>query len=221
MSRVIISALIPLECKRKRILFIGLSLIALLLFAATGWCNLSSSVSKYKNKTVSKEEIRKLARYDHLIRYFSDFAYFVPKHKVNPDFIRALIVAESGVDPKAISTKKALGLGQILLSTGQQAGKELFQLKTTFRYVSKAQLNNLNRNDLFDPAINILLTCYLISKYNYKFKGKLDLVVSAWNAGENTQSLAYGQHAPYQETENLIGKINGYFTYLLKNKVFP
>ena len=203
----------------RRLLFF--SVIVFLIFPATGLCNLSNSVSKYRNSDVSEEEIKKLAQYDHLIRYFSNFAYFVPKHKVNPDFVRALIVAESGVNPKAISSKKALGLGQILLSTGQLAGKELSQSKTTFRYASKSRLKNLNQADLFDPAINILLTCYLISKYNYKFKGRLDLVVSAWNAGENTHSLTYGRHAPYQETENLIGKINGYYTYLLKNKIFP
>jgi len=203
----------------RRLLFF--SVIVFLTFPAAGLCNLSNSVSKYRNSNVSEEEIRKLAQYDHLIRYFSNFAYFVPKHKVNPDFVRALIVAESGVNPEAISSKKALGLGQILFSTGQLAGKELSQSKTTFRYASKYRLKNLNQADLFDPAINILLTCYLISKYNYKFKGRLDLVVSAWNAGENTHSLTYGQHAPYQETENLIGKINGYYTYLLKNKIFP
>ena len=78
----------------------------------------------------------------------------------------------------------------------------------------------MSQNDLFDPAINILLTCYLVAKYNYKFDGKLDLVVSAWNAGENTDSLNYGLHAPYQETENLIGKINAYYIYLLKNYTF-
>jgi len=130
-------------------------------------------------------------------------------------------VAESGVNPEAISKKKALGLGQILLATGRQAGKELSQSKTNFKYASKSRLNNLDRKDLFDPAINILLTCYLISKYNYKFNGRLDLVVSAWNAGENTNSLSRGQHAPYEETENLIGKVNGYYTFLLKNKIFP
>ncbi len=196
-------------------------LYAFLFFTATGWCNLDISVQKHKNSGLTEEEIRKLVSYDHLIRYFSNFAYFVPRHKVHPDFIRALIVAESGVNPKAVSSKKALGLGQILLSTGQQAGKELFQSKIEFKYASKSRLKNLTRTDLFDPAINILLTCYLISKYNYKFKGKLDLVISAWNAGENTPSLSYGRHAPYQETENLIGKVNGYYTYLLKNKVFP
>ncbi len=201
------------------LLFLGV--ITFSIFSTTGWCNLSSSVNKYKNNGVSKEQIKKLTRYDHLIRYFSNFAYFVPRHKVNPDFIRALIVAESGVNPRAISKKKALGLGQIILSTGRQAGKELSQSQTTFSYAPKSRLKNLNQADLFDPAINILLTCYLISKYNSKFKGRLDLVVSAWNAGENTNSLTYGRHAPYQETENLIGKINGYYTYLLKNKIFP
>ena len=104
------------------------SLIAVFFFTASGWCNLTTSVNKYKNSDMTDEQIRKLARYDHLIRYFSNFAYFVPKHKVNPDFIRALIVAESDVNPRAISTMKALGWGQILLSTGRPAGKELSRI---------------------------------------------------------------------------------------------
>ena len=203
----------------RRILLLGA--IFFLIGTVSGWANLNNSVNKYRNSGLTEKEIRKLSQYDHLIRYYSNFAYFVPRHKVNPDFIRALIVAESGVNPEAISKKKALGLGQILLATAQQAGKELSHSKTDFKYAPKSRLNNLNRTDLFDPAINILLTCYLISKYNYKFDGRLDLVVSAWNAGENTASLSRGQHAPYEETENLIGKINGYYTYLLKNKIFP
>lgn len=183
--------------------------------------DLHSAVIKYKNNRVSQDEVKKLARYDHLIRYFSGFSYFIPRHKVSPNFIRALILAESGANHLAVSNKKALGLGQILLTTGKEAAIKLSQSKTHFRYVSKVQLENLNSNDLFDPAINILLTCYLVAKYNYKFDGKLDLVVSAWNAGENTNSLNYGRHAPYRETENLIGKVNAYYVYLLKHGTFP
>lgn len=59
-----------------------------------------------------------------------------------------------------------------------------------------------------------------MAKYNYKFDGKLELVVSAWNAGENIPSLSRGRHAPYLETENLIGKINAYYLYLLNHKPF-
>lgn len=182
--------------------------------------SLENSIKKYENSSVSQADIKKLARYDHLIRYFSNFSYFVPKHRVSPNFIRALILAESGANTKAVSNKNALGLGQILLTTGKEAAKELAQSSTNFQYVSKRQLTNLSQTDLFDPAINILLTCYLVAKYNYKFDGKLHLVVSAWNAGENTAALSHGQHAPYKETEDLIGKVNAYYVYLLKHKNF-
>ncbi len=182
--------------------------------------NLDDSVKKYKNNNVSQDDIKKLARYDHLIRYFTNFSYFVPRHKVSPNFIRALILAESGGNARAVSNKNALGLGQILLTTGKEAATKLAQSATHFQYVSKRQLEDLSANDLFDPAINILLTCYLVAKYNYKFDGKLHLVVSAWNAGENTASLSLGQHAPYQETEDLIGKVNAYYVYLLKHRIF-
>jgi soluble lytic murein transglycosylase len=182
--------------------------------------SLENSINKYRNSSVSQADIQKLAPYDHLIRYFTNFSYFVPRHRVAPNFIRALILAESGANAQAVSNKNALGLGQILFTTGKEAATILAQSSTHFEYVSKKQLANLSMNDLFDPAINILLTCYLVAKYNYKFDGKLHLVVSAWNAGENTESLSYGQHAPYQETEDLIGKVNAYYVYLLKHKNF-
>ncbi len=192
-----------------------------LLVHTESYGSLYKSIQKYKNNSISQTAINRLVQYDSLIRYFTDFSYFVPRHKVSPDFIRALILAESGAHPKAVSNKKALGLGQILLTTGQQAGLELARSTTRFRYVSKNTLLHLKKNDLFDPAVNILLTCYLIAKYNYKYDGKLHLVMTAWNAGENTESLRHGNHAPYPETEDLIGKVNGYYIYLLQNKIFP
>lgn len=180
--------------------------------------DLTDYVRKYQSATLSREALNRIGKYDHYIQYFTSFNYFRPNHKVSPDFLKALILAESGADPKAVSDKNALGLGQIILSTGKQAGRALYNSNTHFRYVPKSRLKNITREDLFDPATNILLTCYLIAKYNYKFEGKLELVLSAWNAGENTESLSKGQHAPYQETQNLIGKVNGYYIYLLKQR---
>ncbi len=189
--------------------------------ATKSYGSLQNSVVKFQHIKIIRQDIEKLAQFDEYIRYFSDFSYFLPKHKVSADFVRALILAESGANPQAVSEKNARGLGQILFPTGSQAGKELAKSLTSFRHVSKHTLNSLREEDLFDPAINILLTCYLIAKYNYKFEGRLDLVVSAWNAGENTESLNIGQHAPYRETEDLIGKINAYYIYLLKTRKFP
>jgi soluble lytic murein transglycosylase-like protein len=209
---------------RQSQFFVLYLLLGILFFLAAGTkshSSLHTSINKYKNNHINHYQLQKISRYDHLIRYFTGFSYFIPKNKISPDFIRALILAESGASADAVSSENALGLGQILLSTGKDAAAQLAQSKVHFRYVSKERLRNLRAEDLFDPAINILLTCYLIAKYNYKFDGKLELVVSAWNAGENTKSLSYGKHAPYQETENLIGKINAYYVYLLKHKLFP
>jgi len=201
-------------------IFLSISFCCLTFLQSESKGSLYGSVRKYKNHTVNQQAINRLSEYDTFIRYFTNFSYFVPRHKVSPDFIRALILAESGANPKAVSNRNALGLGQILLTTAREAGKELAKSTTTFRYVSRNTLVNLKKNDLFNPAVNILLTCYLIAKYNHKFDGKLHLVLTAWNAGENTKSLNEGRHAPYRETEDLIGKVNGYYVYLLRNKVF-
>lgn len=171
-------------------------------------------VKKYENVKISGQSLKNLQDYQHLIEYFCGFAFFQPRHKVHPDFIRALILAESEANPEAISHKDARGLGQILPETGQIAARELYARQTEFTHVQRAKLKKLNAADLYDPAINILLTCYLISKYNYQYDGQLQLVVSAWNAGAN--AIENNQPPDYRETLDLIGRINGYYKYLLR-----
>jgi soluble lytic murein transglycosylase-like protein len=201
--------------KHKIIVFLLLfSFLPPIFFSSAA--NLSSAVEKHKHIKITSDQLQKLQKYSHLIRYFSNFSFFRPRYKVSPDFIRALILAESNCNTFAVSPKDALGLGQIIHSTGKKAAKDLYKKNIQFRYINTYKLQNLRREDLFDPAINILLTCYLISKYNYRFNGRIDLVVSAWNAGENVDSLKIGLPAPYSETHNLIGKVNAYYLHLLK-----
>ncbi len=192
------------------------ALLGLSCTGASGQSDLYTYVRKFQKTSLSQEALHRIKKYDELIAYFTGFSYIRPHHRVNPDFVKALILAESGADPQAVSNKKALGLGQIILSTGRLAGRELAKTGTTFRYVPKSTLIDIDRQDLFDPATNILLTCYLLAKYNAMFEGKLELVLSAWNAGEHTESLRYGQYAPYEETKTLIGRVNGYYLFLLR-----
>jgi soluble lytic murein transglycosylase-like protein len=168
--------------------------------------------------TLSPERLHKIDRYQGLIDYYASFSFVEPRHKVSPDFIKALILAESDANPEAVSPKNAIGLGQIIASTGIEAAQELSRGTVDFHTVSRKRLGALSADDLFDPAVNILLTCYLIAKYNQKFNGKLALVLSAWNAGENIKELKRGEYAPYQETHELIGKVNGYYRCLLQQK---
>ncbi len=135
--------------------------------------------------------------------------------EIHPDFTRALILAESNGDPLALSSKKARGLTQIIYTTGKEAAEAITRSQTIdleqLEYVTRNQLEQLNPEDLHDPAINIMLACYLISKYNQEYQGHLDLVVSAWNAGAG--SISNNQPPEYDETLNLIGKINGLFRF--------
>lgn len=178
--------------------------------------SLDHYVRKYKKIQATPSQLQKLRRYNHLITYYSSFTFFKPKHKVNPDFIKALILAESNGNPLARSNKNALGLTQIIYTTGKEAAEKLAKRRESYRYINKNRLENLQPADLFDPAVNILLACYLISKYNHQHDGKLDLVLSAWNAGEN--SIVNSRVPRYPETRNLIGKVNGYFIYFLNRK---
>lgn len=178
--------------------------------------NLSDYLKQYSTLEVSQVQLNRLGKFDHFIEHFCSFSFFEPHHKVNPDFLRALILAESSANPKAVSHKQARGLTQIIHATGKLAAKELAAKKMNFHYVSRDKLLNFKAKDLHDPAVNILLACFLISKYNYIFKGRLDLVVSAWNAGE--YSIVDNNPPPYRETMNLIGKVNGYYISLLQKK---
>jgi len=187
--------------------------------SAANCAQLKQSLEKYTGTRVSRKALNRLAPFNRYINYYSQFTFFKPRHKVSPDFIRALILAESSANPQAISNKGAMGLAQIIYTTGKQAALELSNSRFHFRRVSRTRLRNLKKNDLFEPEMNILLTCYLISKYNYKFKGKLELVLTAWNAGENQKELTKGKVAPYRETQDLIGKVNSYYIDLLRKRI--
>ena len=208
----------PKQTLKSVFFLLSICACTVLLAPTSGHSQLTNSVNKYKDVNLSSERLNKIGQYQGLIAYFTGFTFFQPRHKVSPDFIRALILAESDANPRAISRKNAIGLGQIIASTGIEAGVELSKGTVDFHNISRARLSNLSEEDLYDPAVNILLTCYLIAKYNYKFNGQLALVLSAWNAGENIKELKQGQYAPYQETHELIGKVNGYYLCLLQQK---
>jgi len=175
-------------------------------------------IYKHRATTITPQAMQRLRQYDPLVRYFTSLSYFRPRHKVSADFVRALILAESSAQRNAVSPVGALGLTQIMPATGRQAAQELYESGARFRHVSRERLKNLESQDLLDPAINILIASYLIAKYNEKFNGRIELVVSAWNAGEFAPALAAGRHAPYEETKNLIGRVNSYYLHLQRQK---
>ena len=154
--------------------------------------------------------LKAIHKYDKYIKYFSSFAFHRPGKNVNPNYIRALICVESAGNPRAVSPAKAYGLTQILLPTGKGWAKELYESGYDFEYVDERKLKKLSVQDLFDPAINILLACYGTDKFNAMFGGRdMVYIAASWNAGHHAV-IKHKNSPPYNETIDFIGKINGY-----------
>lgn len=84
------------------------------------------------------------------------------KEGVSADLVRAVMERESGFKPCAVSTKGAEGLMQLMPATAQEMGVA----------------------DPFDPASSVNGGTKLLKRLMTKYKDNLDLILSAYNAGE-------------------------------------
>jgi hypothetical protein len=172
-------------------------------------------LKKHAHERPPKSTQERLKKFEEYIDYFTSLSYTRPGFKVDANFIRALVSAESAADPYAVSNKNAIGLSQITIATGKIAAKELYKTKYDFDHVDEERLINLQESDLYDPAINLLICTYLIDKYIRNYKGNLALIISAWNAGPGAVRQ-YRGYPPYNETLTLIARVNAYFKHYQK-----
>ena len=121
-------------------------------------------------------------RFDHLISEFSG------KHQVDFALIKAMIRAESGFNPYAVSRKGAKGLMQLMPGTALR----------------------MNVVDAYNPKQNIdggvRYIKYLLSLFN----NDLRLSLAAYNAGENLVS-ELRTIPPYRETVDYIRRVQSYY----------
>lgn len=113
---------------------------------------------------------------------------WAPQYAVDPDLVLALIGVESRFDPAAESPKKAQGLMQLIPATAARFG-----VKNSFN-----ALDNLKGG-----------LAYLRWLMAY-FKGDVELVLAAYNAGEETVER-YRGIPPYRETRNYVRQITSVY----------
>lgn len=108
---------------------------------------------------------------------------------IDPALIRAVISAESGYNPDAVSRKGAVGLMQLMPETAR-------------RY---------NVTDSRDPAQNIHGGARYLSDLLQMFDNDPRLAVAAYNAGEQAV-IKYGNRIPpYRETMDYVPKVLRYY----------
>lgn len=113
--------------------------------------------------------------------------YFSYANNVDPRLVVAVIAVESGFDPKAVSPKGAMGLGQLMPKTAAGLGVK----------------------NPFDPLENISASIRLIRGHLEKFEGhpqQLALALACYNAGSGAVRRFNGV-PPYKETQAYIDKV--------------
>jgi len=106
------------------------------------------------------------------------------KQGLAPEFVAAVIDAESDFRPSLVSNKNAQGLMQIIPSTGRLMGA----------------------NNLFNPTENIRAGTRYLRYLKRRFPGDSQLVLAAYNAGEGVIGR-FGGIPPYPETQQYVKKV--------------
>jgi len=103
---------------------------------------------------------------------------------LEPELIKAVITAESNFNHRAVSSKGAKGLMQIMPSNYKELGIL----------------------DPFNPSENIMGGSKYLRKLLQIHKGKLKLALASYNAGPNAVKR-YKGIPPYKETKNYVAKV--------------
>ncbi len=114
--------------------------------------------------------------------YIDDIA---KQYHLHPGLLHAIVLVESGYDPRALSRKGAQGLMQLMPSTAHRYGVD----------------------DSYDPQQNLRGGAQYLKDLLQLFEFDIKLALAAYNAGENAV-IKYGkQIPPYPETENYVRKV--------------
>ncbi|HTS68538.1 MAG TPA: lytic transglycosylase domain-containing protein [Terriglobia bacterium] len=110
------------------------------------------------------------------------------RFQVDPELVHAIIKVESGYDPKAVSSKGAMGLMQLVPATAQRFGVA----------------NPFDPKQNLEGGVNYLK--YLLGL----FGGNLPLSLAAYNAGEHTVQRSGGIPA-IPETQSYVRKVTSLY----------
>ena len=110
------------------------------------------------------------------------------RFQVDPELIHAIIRVESGYDPKAVSSKGAMGLMQLIPATAQRFGVA----------------------NPFDPKQNLEGGVNYLKYLMGLFGGDLTLSLAAYNAGEHSVQR-WGGIPAIPETQNYVRKVTNIY----------
>lgn len=117
----------------------------------------------------------------HLVDYYSQ------RSGLDPGLVRSVIQVESAFDPRAVSSRGAMGLMQLMPETAAELGVD----------------------NVWDPGENIRGGTTYLRRMLDRF-GELELALAGYNAGP-TVVEKYGAIPPFPETRRYVTKVLGLY----------
>jgi len=109
--------------------------------------------------------------------------------------VRAVIVVESGFNPRAVSKRGAVGLMQLRPATARRYGVK----------------------DIYDPEQNIQAGTHYLSDLLIRFDSNLELALAAYNAGEEAVERYGRRIPPYAETLSYVPNVMRVYQRLMNH----
>jgi len=144
-----------------------------------GMARVPYRLSAYKSVKTSSGYLTASDRYAPLVQKAAR------EHSLDQALLQAMIAAESGFDPRAVSPKGAVGLMQLMPETARRYGVR----------------------DRYDPAENIQGGAKYLRDLMRKFNNDLSLTLAAYNAGEDAVIQHGNRIPPYRETLQYVPRV--------------
>lgn len=140
--------------------------------------------------------IIRVAKQIYPLYYSSEIKQVSKEFNLDPAMLSALIYEESKFEADALSTKGAVGLTQILPDTANFIARDL-------------GYNNLLRDDLFKPEVNIRFGGYYFKTLLDRYDTDETLALAAYNAGFGAVDVAEKniENLP-EETQSFVQKVD-------------
>ncbi|MFT5590332.1 MAG: hypothetical protein ACI9ZF_002517 [Bradyrhizobium sp.] len=141
-----------------------------------------------------------LTEHPNLKKFEAVLASAAAEFNVDLALMKAMMAAESGFNPAAVSPKGAIGLMQIMPATAE-------------RYGLVGDARNSIQQKLSDPKTNVRLAARYLRELTALFPDQQALVIASYNAGEGAVQKYRNTIPPYPETRNYVRLVTQFYQF--------
>ena len=129
-------------------------------------------------------------------RYSREIARIARQNRLDPNLIHAVISAESGFNPRAVSPAGAMGLMQLMPATAKR----------------------FNVSNPFNPVDNMRGGAKYLRWLLNHFKNNTRLALAGYNAGENAVKRYGNKIPPYKETQTYVKRVMQFYNHYRRGR---